>query len=166
MAKPGNVTIKDAQLLFRNFAGREGMYNAEGDRNFCVVLPKDLASEMHADGWNIKFLKPQDDDEEYGDPYVQVSVKFKGRPPKLTLINSRGRVPISEDECEIFDYIDIKTADLIINPYEWAVNGKSGIKAYLKNLFITVDEDELDHKYSDVPYADEEPSLDDVMDDN
>lgn len=151
MSRPGNITIKNARLIFRNFAGEEGMYNRKGDRNFNVILPQDVAEELEKDGWNVKYLKPQDDDAERGDAYLQVSVSYKNRPPLVALITSRGRVNLSENEVEILDWVDIAKADMIINPYEWAVNGKSGIKAYLKSLFVTQDEDELEREYADVP---------------
>lgn len=152
----GTLIMEGAEILFRNFAGLEGQYNAEGDRNFCVLLDEPTAEKMVRDGWNIKHLKPRDD-EEVGKPYIQVSVKYRGRngkptrPPRMVLISSKGRVDLTEHECELLDWVDIQNADLIIRPFEWAVNGKSGIKAYLKSLFITINEDYLELKYADVP---------------
>lgn len=156
MAKP--ITIENADIAFRNFAGREGQYNAEGDRNFCIILDEENANLLSKEGWNVKSLKPRDE----GDAprfYIQVSVNFKGRPPKLSMVNSKGRTIITESECEILDWVDIKQADVILNPYEWTVNGKSGVKAYLKNLVVVMDEDELDLKYGDIPVVGEEEEL-------
>lgn len=151
------ILIEDAQIRFRNFKGAEGQYNREGDRNFAVFLDEGIAKELEEDGWNVKRLKPLEDADPNTPPqaYLQVSVAYKNRPPKIFMISSRGRTPIDEDLVETLDWIDIKTADLIINPYEWSVNGKSGIKAYLKSLYVTVDEDALDLKYADVPDAQE-----------
>lgn len=155
MAKePQVLTIENAQLAFRNFAGKEGQYNKEGDRNFCILLTEEEAKLVENAGYTgVKRLKPREEGE-IGTAYIQVAVNFKGKPPKLSLINSKGRVHISEAECEILDWVDIANADVIINPYAWSVSGKSGVKAYLKNLVITMDEDELDRKYADVPDAD------------
>lgn len=145
--------IEDARLVFRNFAGAEGPYNREGDRNFCVLLDPETAENMLRDGWNIKFLKSREEGE-IDQPYIQVTVGFgKGRPPKLVMITSKGRTDLGEDECEIFDWCDISVADLIIRPYNWSVGGRGGVKAYLKSLFLTVREDELDLKYADVEYV-------------
>ena len=83
----GTLVMEDARVVFRNFAGKEGMYNREGDRNFCVLLEEDLAEDMMADGWNVKRLKPRDG-EEMGTAYIQVSVGFKGRPPRMVMITS------------------------------------------------------------------------------
>ena len=152
----GQLTIEDAKIVFRNFAGKEGMYNAEGDRNFCVLLDDELAKVLAADGWNIKTLKAR---EEGDDPqaYIQVSVKYRGRngntvrPPTIFMVTSKGRTALSEDVCEVLDWVDIAKVDLIIRPFTWAVSGKTGVKAYLKALYITIQEDELQLKYADVP---------------
>lgn len=148
----GTLIMEDARIVFRNFAGAEGMYNREGDRNFCVLLEDDLAADMKADGWNIKRLKPREG-EDQGTAYIQVSVGFKGRPPRMVMITSRGRTDLGEDECVLLDWADMDRVDLIIRPYHWNVNGRTGVKAYLKSIFVIIHEDYLELKYADVPVA-------------
>lgn len=145
-----NITIEGARLVFRNFSGAEGKYNRAGDRNFTVFLDTDDAEQMAKDGWNVKHLQPRDDQDE-PQAILSVAVSYKGRPPKIMMVTSKGKTPVGEDMVDILDWAEIKTADLIINPYEWEVNGKTGIKAYLKSLYIVLEEDELDRKYIDVP---------------
>lgn len=152
MADEGTVTIENARVVFRNFSGKEGMYNREGDRNFSVILDEKVAAEMAADGWNIKTLRAREEGDSER-PYIGVSVNFKGRPPRIVLITSRGRQELSEAECEMLDWVDIINVDLIIRPYHWAINGKTGVKAYLKSIYVTIDEDVLEQKYSDVERA-------------
>ena len=144
-----NVVMQDVRIIFRNFAGKEGMYNREGDRNFAVLLNPTVAANMAKDGWNIKTLKAREEgDEEQS--YIQVSVNFKGRPPQIVMLTSRGRNHLGEEEAELLDWADIRMVDLIIRPYEWVVNGKTGTKAYLQSLFVTIEEDALQLKYADV----------------
>lgn len=143
------IIIEGARIIFRNFAGKEGQYNREGDRNFAVLLEQDLAEQLERDGWNVKYLRARDEGDEE-QPYLQVSVNFKGRPPRVVMITSRGRNNLSEDEVEVLDWVEMQNVDLIINPYEWAVNGKSGIKAYLESIYVTIEEDYLERKYADL----------------
>lgn len=145
-----NLTLEGVRIAFRNFAGVEGQYNRAGDRNFAVMLPPDLATDLVEQGWNVKQLRPREEGDAPQD-YIQVSVSYKARPPRVVLITSRGRQNLTEDEISILDWADIRNVDMILNPYEWTVNGKSGIKAYLGSLYVTIFEDELELKYSDVP---------------
>lgn len=145
-----NLMIENARIVFRNFAGKEGMYNREGDRNFCVILEPEVAAQLADDGWNVKTLKSREDGEE-PTPYIQVSVGFKVRPPLVVMISSQGRNTLSEDNLEVLDWVDVANVDLIITPYEWLVNGKSGVKAYLKSMYLTIEEDALSLKYRDLP---------------
>lgn len=154
MSEPKSVLMEGVRIVFRNFKGAEGMYNREGDRNFAVLLDDDVAEDLNKDGWNVKWLKARDE-EDNDQAYLSVSVNFKGRPPRVVMISSRGRTDLDEESVEILDWVDIANVDLIINPYSWAVNGKTGVKAYLKSLFVTIDEDELELKYSDVQEASE-----------
>lgn len=144
------VLMEDIRIVFRNFAGKEGQYNREGDRNFAVLLSNDVAEMMARDGWNVKVLKPREEGDE-PQPYLPVSVSFKGRPPTIVMITSRGRNTLGEDEIELLDWADIKMVDLIVRSYVWGpINGKSGVKAYMKSIYITINEDELELKYADL----------------
>lgn len=140
------VLIEDAELIYRNFSGREGPYNLPGSRNFCVVLDPVIADQLVADGWNVRLTKVQEEGDD-GRPYLPVQIGYKIRPPRVVLITSRGRTTLDESMIEILDWVDIRTADLIANPSHWDVGGKSGIKAYLKTLFVTIEEDYLEQKY-------------------
>lgn len=147
------VTIEEARIVFRNFAGKEGQYNREGDRNFSVLLDEDIANQMITDGWNVKWLKAREEGD-VPQAHLPVSVSYKQRPPRVVMITSKGRVNLDESLVEMLDFVDIRNVDLIINPYEWAVNAKTGIKAYLHAIYIIIEEDELERKYSDVPELD------------
>ena len=147
-----NVILEDVRLLpgsYRNFSGRESQYNREGDRNFAVLLGERQAKAMEKDGWNIKWTKAREEGDSE-EPYLSVTVKFGGRPPKIVMITSRGRTMLDEDSVETLDWVDIMHVDMIIRPYEWVVNGKTGIKAYLQAIYVTIEEDALELKYADV----------------
>jgi hypothetical protein len=149
MPQDNTVLMEGVRIIFRNFTGREGQYNREGDRNFAVLLDDTVANSMAEDGWNIKWLKPREDDEdESSQAYIQVSVNFKGRPPRIVLVTTRGRTNLDEGSIEMLDWADIQNVDLIIRPYEWSVNGKTGIKAYLQSIYVTIEEDALELKYA------------------
>lgn len=145
------LVMKNAKIIFRNFEGKEGQYNRAGDRNFCVLLDPETAEIMAKDGWNVKVLRSREEGDPE-EPYIQVSVGFKGKPPKIVTITSQGRTNLNEDQCQVLDWVDIEKVDLIIRPYDWGpINGKSGTKAYLRSIFLTVEEDELDREYASVP---------------
>lgn len=145
-----NCVLENVRIVFRNFSGAEGKYNRAGDRNFAVLLDDETAQAMANDGWNVKYLKPREEDEA-PQAYLQVKVSYKGRPPKVVMITSRGKSNLGEDMISILDWAEIKNVDMTLNPYEWEVNGKTGITAYLKTIFVTIHEDALDLKYADVP---------------
>lgn len=144
-----NVTIEDARLVYKNFAGKEGLYNRAGDRNFAVVLDDDAAEMLRRDKWNVK-SKPGREEGDGEFHTLAVAVSFKGRPPRLIMLTSRGRTILDESTCAMLDYADIKTVDLIIRPYDYEVNNTKGRKAYLKTIYVTINEDELELKYADV----------------
>jgi hypothetical protein len=142
-----NRTLEDITIAFRNFAGKEDVYNRAGDRNFAILLDETAARNMEQDGWNVKYLREREE----GDgqqAYIQVAVSYKNRPPKVCMITSKGMTYLSEAEVELLDWADIETADATLSPYDWAVNGKSGTKAYLHALYVKIEEDYLQSKWT------------------
>lgn len=143
-----SVLIEGAKLIFRNFSGLAREFNSEGDRNFSVVLEPELAAKLKAQGWRVKQLKAREEGEE-GDYHLKVTVNYKkGRPPRCVLISSQNRTDLGSEEVSVFDTADIKNADLIINGW-WSDMAGGGYGAYLKTIFVTINEDELEMKYNE-----------------
>lgn len=145
-----NIVVENAQIRFRNFSGNAGQYNPKGNRNFCLLLDKALAEDLKEDGWSVKYLQPRDEDE-LPQAYMQIAVAFNNFPPKIYLVTSSAKTRLDEDSINILDWAEIETVDLIIRPYNWEVNGRSGVKGYVKSMYVKIVEDEFDKKYSNVP---------------
>lgn len=149
-----NAILKNARIGFLNFAGAAKQYNDAGDRNFTIFLEPEIAEEMRNDGYNVKQLKRREDDDpnEPLQDILKVAVSYRIRAPKIFLVTSRGKTPIGEGEVSMLDWQDILKVDLSLNPSAWDVNGKTGIKAYLQSMYMTIQEDELDLEYADLDY--------------
>lgn len=154
-----NITIEDAKIIFKNFQGKEGPYNRAGERNFGVLIDDDDAKVLANDGWNIKFLSPREEDpDQHPQAWLPVKVKFGKIPPTAVLITSRGKVKLTEETIGQLDWSYFKTVDLVIRPYNYPAFGgreTGGISAYLKAIYVTIQEDDLSLKYGDVPEMDD-----------
>lgn len=156
MSDRKQFTIENARIIFRNFGGEEKPFNAKGIRNFCVVIPdEETAEHLSQMGFNIKVREPKEEGDE---PFLflKVKVRFDTIPPKITMLTDNGhggkkRTILTEDMVSILDYSDIEYVDVIITGSDWrSADGKTGTSAYLKTMFVTIDEDDLERKYADV----------------
>ena len=157
-----NETFEDVRIIraWSNFAGLASKYNSLGNRNFVIELPGDMALDMEQKGWNVKTRQSKEEGEP--DWYtLQITFKFnKDNPrlnPRIILIQGKKQIPLTEDNIDILDNIDIQTADLTIRPYSWEVNGNSGVKAYVDEMYVIQNMTDLSAKYMDYGYEEECP---------
>lgn len=164
MSIKGNLSLGDARMIFRNFSGKESQFNTAGRRSFGVLIDEETAQLIEQDGWNVKWLRPRDDQE---DPqaFLPVGLNFSNYPPKIMVISGSGKTMLDEDSVQLLDWAEIENLELVLRPYAWEVNGKSGIKAYVKSMYVTLVEDEFEAKYRNIPFneasTDEPPWEDD-----
>ena len=141
------IKIENARILFRNFSGRETEYNRAGNRNFHVIIDdENVALKLKEEGWNIKVRQTSDDDEPMY--HMQIAVRFDNVPPNVYLVTSKNKTRLDEESINQLDNADITNVDLEIRPYQWEVNKKTGIKAYLKTMYVTIEEDAFAEKYA------------------
>lgn len=145
-----NIEIENAHIFFKNFSGSPTTFKPEGGaRNFCVEIPDpNMAQRLRDDGWNVRVLAPKEE----GDTplnYLRVNVKFGERlsPHILTIANGTQTV-LDESDVGNLDTADIKNVDLIIRPYNWEVGAGSGVSAYLKAMYVTIELDRFALKYA------------------
>lgn len=150
MSKPSNISIANARIAFTNFSAKPEKYNQHPMPNFLLILEDEgLVENLIADGWNVKRFRPREG-EDLGAAYLQVKVNFNKKPPIIWLITGNRKTRVHDDMIEAFDYMEFENIDLIIEPYQYDVNGKTGISAYLKTMYATKVVDAFESKYADI----------------
>lgn len=150
-----DLIFENCRIAFRNFSGKEGKFNPPGRKNFCVMIDdRDFAERLKKDGWNIRELRPRDDQEQ-PQPYMQVTVSYDNIPPKVVLVTSKKQTILTDETIGMLDWAEIKNVDLVVRPYNWEVRGETGVKAYCKSMYVTIQEDVFADKYENLPMGGE-----------
>lgn len=157
-----NLEFENARIMFTNFRGLPTRFDpAGGKRTFCVAIPDpDLAQQMRDEGWNVRVLTSLIEGEPPLD-YMQVKVAFGSIPPKIIMIANGVQTPLDESDVGQLDTAEIQNVDLIIRPYNWNVRGDSGVTAYLKTMYVTVEVDRFAAKYAQREAPRRRPAEDD-----
>ena len=152
------TNLERRHIMFRNFSGRTGKYNKNGDRTFCIRIDDPaLAQELNEEGWNIKVLAPRNDEEEPVH-YLPVAISFRNYPAHIYQHTGKVVTELNEDNVGNLDDVDILGVDIVVRPYQYERDdGSTGVKAYVKYMHVTVEEDPFAYKY-----ATEESPEDDV----
>lgn len=168
-----DITLMNARIFFRNFAGRESQFNAAGKRNFGVAIHPEDAEILRQQGWNVKQLRAREEGDVPQD-WLPVEVSYRNKPPRVVMVTEKYnrasgqiepvRTTIPEEQVEMVDYAETTNIDIKINPYPYDFNGNKGVKAYLKAMYITIRMDELEQKYAAIPEVDFEGNMLDVVD--
>lgn len=150
------ITFRNTQIIYRNFAGRPGPYNEQGERSFAILLDEELAKELADRGMNIKPMKNRDDDGEDPMYFLPVEVSYRKRPPRVYMVTGDGEIMplrktlLPEDMLEMMDNLDLAECHMVISVYNYDVRGSKGKKAYLQSFFGHVLLDELEQEYASV----------------
>lgn len=150
------ITLEDIRLIWKNFAGEKRLFNEQGKRNFAIPLDEPTALKLRDIGWNIKdnAHKVERGEAQEIEYHIPVTVKMDARiPPKVYLIirSQNIRVPLDEDSIGLLDTAELDVVDVVLRPFNWDVNGKQGVAAYLKLMYATLQENPLDLKYAHIP---------------
>lgn len=154
-AQRETVTIRDAQIIFRNFTGKPGPYNEEGERSFAVLLDEALGDELAKRGLNIKPLRKKEDEDDQMF-YLPVAVSYKIRPPRVYMVTGDGdRIPLRkqmmpQDLVHMMDELDLGASHMVLSVSKYEVRGTKGKKCYLQSFFGHVMLDELEQEYATV----------------
>lgn len=145
----GTIRIEGAKIIFRNFSGAPTKFNAAGGkRSFSLLLDDEkFVKKIQKDGWEPKPLKPRDDSDE---PHwhLPVTVRFDRYPPKVVMVKGRSKTQLSEDTVGMLDWANIENVDVAVIPYHYTHPARSGVSAYLKTMYVTIEEDEFEAKYA------------------
>lgn len=156
------LTLRNIRMIYKNFSGKPGTYNAEGQRNFSVELDHELAAEIRQIGWNPKLIKRTAEFPEEDRLYhLKVNVSYDNRPPRIFFItkSTNSRNPIDEEFVGLVDRGIFDKVDVTLSPYNHKMNG-GGVTAYLRTMYCVLHEDPLDQEYAwaTLP-GEEEPHL-------
>lgn len=133
-----------AQIGLRNFEGREGRFNKDGERSFAIFLTEEQAVELINQGLNVKPPKFDEEGNQLGRSFLKVKVRFDIMPPEIFF--SRGEedengkiiiklLPMSE--LRTLDNADLEYCDLKVNVREWIKGPNKGKSVYLDSgVFI------------------------------
>lgn len=150
--KDGSLSVENARIIWTNFSGRPTKFNAAGGkRTFNLVLDRDTADTLAADGWNIREIEPRNEGDE--PMYVtEITVGFGQFPPKVYLIDgyTKRMQPLDEETIAQLDNIDIENVDVMVRPYNHGVANSRGttVKGYVKSLYVTQDNSDFNGKYA------------------
>lgn len=154
-----DVTVKGCkgqQLIFRNFEGVANRYNNPGDRNFCLIIDEELASELEAKGFTIKRTKGDGDYDSV--PYIKIKIGYTRKdgsdnpyPPKIFKIDSTGMKMLDKNNVKLLDGSRLNNVDLEFSasPYEDRDTGTTKYSAYLKSLYAEIEESALEREYNE-----------------
>lgn len=150
-----NIRFEGVSLIFRNFAGKATKFKPAGFRTATIRIDDlNFAKQLLDDGWNVRYSRPNPDTGVSDSALLEVKISYEGRPPKIVMVTGTGEhrkmTYLDAESVATLDWADITNVDAIIRPYCYDnIGGRSGISAYVKTMYVTVQEDEFADKYDE-----------------
>jgi hypothetical protein len=158
-ARSNRLEIVGAQMKYLNFSGKPSKYNAEGKRNFEIVIPEEAAQELYDAGWRIRKngydtkrdkRRTGDFDEALEDCEYRLRVNVNldsGNPPRAFKKTEKHMIPLDSSTIGSLDYSEIENVFVEINGYDAAKNGQ--LSGYLKTIVAEVPNSRFEELYGD-----------------
>lgn len=142
--------FEDAQIkwAFSHFDGRADTFNDEGDHNFTIIVPRERAMEMMEYGWAIRELEPREEGDE-PEFILKVKISYRYDPPKIYLIKGDRKMRASEPDLADIRRDVTEQISVIITPSRWINGNRSGVTAYVKELYAKVRQSRFSEMYAD-----------------
>lgn len=149
---PKMVTLRNVEILWHNFAGRGTDKNAEGDRNFNIIIPDDMVDELRGKNVPVKTWTAQDGTV-VNHAKIKVSFKREDKRPSIRLaVNGGAFRTIEEDDLYMIDTAlnsgTISNIDIRFEPSYYTKNG-GGYSLYLQNFRAVIED----------PFEDDTPRI-------
>lgn len=153
-----DLEIEDAQIKwpFSHFDGRKDTFNDEGDHNFTVILPEDVAEALMEipDGWSIKKFEGREE----GDPAeytLKVKISYKYEQPPIYFLKGTRRYRANQEDLADIKRSTCERIDVIVSPSRWvSPKGETGVTGYVKEMYVQIRESRFAEMYADYEDAD------------
>lgn len=172
-SRTNRLVIRGAQMKYLNFSGKGSKYNADGKRNFEIVLPEVpneedptdtsglVASALYEAGWRVRKngydakrdkRRTGDFDENLEDCEYRLRINVNldsGNPPRCFKKTEKHMIPLDGKTVGSIDYSEIDNTYIEVNGYDAAKNGQ--LSGYLKTIVVEVPDDMFEKLYGDCP---------------
>lgn len=171
------LTLLDCELEGKNFSGSTGLwwdkFNDGTKRKVAIKLTEEEANWFASQGAKVRVMEPN---EKYPDPkfFIEVNISYKGKHapapgqawntyehgPRIVMVVPGGtNRDLTEETVGNLDRSYITKIDMEINLGQAKLrdgsrvmrNGVPGITLYAERIFATVERNELEARYEDIP---------------
>lgn len=137
------ISLEDTRFIYMtNFQGdpNRDKYRAVGKFANIVIPDLMLARELIDEGFNIRFTRPKEGEEEGFIPtyYVRVNVNYDvSWPPKIYIVTGNNEPKLLDDESiGMLDNIRVKNVNAVLSSREWEPGRFS---LYVKTMYVEQD---------------------------
>lgn len=156
------LTFEGVEVYTKNFDGEK--FGKGGTRSVGFFIDEDTARELEDRNCpGLKWTKEYDDAPEdwASRPWIKASIGFQYRPPSIVQITSRGARRLDEHTVDNLQRAKIDgPIDISVRVAPWEMNGETGLKLWVTELYCHIEETALAAKYAHL--LDEGDSEDDL----